>query len=187
MQKQADVRTQLLVPYAAAAAANAPLPWSRGCFLQYLPRGFTADTVVEGKKAAREELRKRWVLPCCDVPGPLPGLPFDLPAIPLLLTWLFRLCRVNLSGWGDKPMVGVVSRLTKQKGECVPLASCSQRCTGRMPLGSRWQQSWLLPPCLPRCCHMALCPCPCRHPSDCARVPSHHRPRRPVCAVGLRA
>ncbi|EFN55259.1 hypothetical protein CHLNCDRAFT_134595 [Chlorella variabilis] len=57
---------------------------------QYLPRGFTADTVVEGKKAAREELRKR----------------------------------VNLSGWGDKPMVGVVSRLTKQKGTHLIAHAC---------------------------------------------------------------
>lgn len=26
-------------------------------------------------------------------------------------------CRLNLTSWGDKPLVGVVSRLTKQKGE----------------------------------------------------------------------
>jgi hypothetical protein len=32
--------------------------------LQFLPRGYTPDTVVEGKAAAREELRKRWVVLC---------------------------------------------------------------------------------------------------------------------------
>lgn len=30
-------------------------------YLQFLPKGYTADTVVEGKAAARAELRKRWV------------------------------------------------------------------------------------------------------------------------------
>ena len=49
---------------------------------QFLPVGYTADTVVEGKRAAREELQRR----------------------------------LGLSGWGDKPLVGVVTRLTKQKG-----------------------------------------------------------------------
>jgi len=48
----------------------------------FLPMGYTSETVVEGKAAAREELRRR----------------------------------LNLTGWGDKPLVGVVTRLTKQKG-----------------------------------------------------------------------
>ncbi len=49
---------------------------------QFLPQPYNADTVVEGKKAAREALRYR----------------------------------LGLTGWGDKPIVGVVSRLTAQKG-----------------------------------------------------------------------
>lgn len=48
----------------------------------FLPMGYASETVVEGKAAAREELRRR----------------------------------LNLTGWGDKPLVGVVTRLTKQKG-----------------------------------------------------------------------
>lgn len=56
----------------------------------FLPQGFKADNVVEGKAAAREELRKR----------------------------------LNLTGWGDKPLVGVVSRLTKQKGTHLIAHSC---------------------------------------------------------------
>lgn len=48
----------------------------------FLPKGYTPETVVEGKAAARDELRKR----------------------------------LGLTGWGEKPMVGVVTRLTKQKG-----------------------------------------------------------------------
>jgi starch synthase len=49
---------------------------------QFLPRGYNAESCVEGKAAAREELRRR----------------------------------LGLTGWGDKPLVAVVSRLTKQKG-----------------------------------------------------------------------
>eukprot|EP00854_Cymbomonas_tetramitiformis_P029720 gene29720-37048_t len=48
----------------------------------FLPLKYTAETVVEGKAAAREALRNR----------------------------------LGLTGWGDKPLVGVVSRLTAQKG-----------------------------------------------------------------------
>ena len=50
----------------------------------FLPMNYTSTNVVEGKKAAKEELRRR----------------------------------LNLSGWEaeNKPMVGVVSRLTAQKG-----------------------------------------------------------------------
>ncbi|CAL8465412.1 g4948 [Coccomyxa elongata] len=47
-----------------------------------LPRPYNADSVVEGKAAARETLRYR----------------------------------LGLTGWGDKPLVGVVTRLTEQKG-----------------------------------------------------------------------
>ncbi|KAL4420307.1 hypothetical protein ABPG77_001397 [Micractinium sp. CCAP 211/92] len=57
---------------------------------KFLPRGYTSDTVVEGKAAARAELRRR----------------------------------LNLSSWGDKPLVGVVSRLTKQKGTHLIAHSC---------------------------------------------------------------
>jgi starch synthase len=49
---------------------------------QFLPKGYTADNVEEGKAAARKALRQR----------------------------------VGLTEWGDKPLVGVVTRLTKQKG-----------------------------------------------------------------------
>jgi starch synthase len=56
----------------------------------FLPLGYTADNVVEGKAAARAELRRR----------------------------------LNLTSWGDKPMVGVVSRLTKQKGTHLIAHSC---------------------------------------------------------------
>ncbi|CAD7699185.1 unnamed protein product [Ostreobium quekettii] len=49
---------------------------------QFLPRGYDADSVVEGKKAAREALSQR----------------------------------LGLAGWRDAPMIGVVSRLTAQKG-----------------------------------------------------------------------
>ena len=48
----------------------------------FLPRQYGPDSVVEGKAAAREELRQR----------------------------------LGLTGWGDKPLVGCVSRLTAQKG-----------------------------------------------------------------------
>ena len=48
----------------------------------FLPRGYSAASVEEGKAAARAEVRRR----------------------------------LGMSDWGDKPMVGVVSRLTKQKG-----------------------------------------------------------------------
>ena len=48
----------------------------------FLPLQYGPDSVVEGKAAAREELRRR----------------------------------LGLTGWGDKPLVGVVSRLTAQKG-----------------------------------------------------------------------
>ncbi len=48
----------------------------------FLPIQYGPDAVVEGKAAAREELRRR----------------------------------LGLTGWGDKPLVGVVSRLTAQKG-----------------------------------------------------------------------
>lgn len=48
-----------------------------------LPRPYNADSVVEGKAAARETLRYR----------------------------------LGLTGWGDKPLVGVVTRLTEQKGQ----------------------------------------------------------------------
>lgn len=55
-----------------------------------LPRPYNADSVVEGKAAARETLRYR----------------------------------LGLTGWGDKPMVGVVTRLTEQKGaKLTPRAS----------------------------------------------------------------
>ena len=36
--------------------------------------------------------------------------------------------RLGLTGWGDKPLVGVVSRLTAQKGAC---CSCSEDESGR--------------------------------------------------------
>ncbi len=49
---------------------------------ELLPRAYNAESVVEGKAAARETLRYR----------------------------------LGLTGWGDKPMVGVVTRLTEQKG-----------------------------------------------------------------------
>lgn len=49
---------------------------------QFLPKGYTAETVEDGKAAARKALRQR----------------------------------VGLTEWGDKPLVGVVTRLTKQKG-----------------------------------------------------------------------
>lgn len=48
-----------------------------------LPRPYNAESVVEGKAAARETLRYR----------------------------------LGLTGWGDKPLVGVVTRLTEQKGQ----------------------------------------------------------------------
>ncbi|PSC67151.1 glycosyltransferase family 5 [Micractinium conductrix] len=57
---------------------------------KYLPLGYNAQKVVEGKAAARAELRKR----------------------------------LNLTSWGDKPLVGVVSRLTKQKGTHLIAHSC---------------------------------------------------------------
>lgn len=49
---------------------------------ELLPRPYNAESVVEGKAAARETLRYR----------------------------------LGLTGWGDKPLVGVVTRLTEQKG-----------------------------------------------------------------------
>lgn len=48
----------------------------------FIPMKYDADTVVKGKKAARDELR----------------------------------ARLGLTGYGDKPVVGVISRLTAQKG-----------------------------------------------------------------------
>lgn len=57
---------------------------------QFVPLHYTADNVVEGKAAAREELRRR----------------------------------VGLTGWGDKPLVGVVTRLTKQKGTHLIAHAC---------------------------------------------------------------
>ena len=48
----------------------------------FIPVKYDADTVVKGKKAARNELR----------------------------------ARLGLTGYGDKPVVGVISRLTAQKG-----------------------------------------------------------------------
>jgi hypothetical protein len=61
---------------------------------QFLPRGYSAETVVEGKAAARDALRSR----------------------------------LGLTGWGDKPVIGVVTRLTKQKGaDCQAFfASCAR-------------------------------------------------------------
>ncbi|CAG9465646.1 unnamed protein product [Pedinophyceae sp. YPF-701] len=49
---------------------------------QFLPLGFTANTCVEGKAAARKALRER----------------------------------LGMTDWGDKPIVGCISRLTAQKG-----------------------------------------------------------------------
>jgi starch synthase len=57
---------------------------------QFLPVGYTVETVEEGKAAAREELRRR----------------------------------LGLTGWGDKPVVGVVTRLTKQKGTHLIAHAC---------------------------------------------------------------
>jgi starch synthase len=48
----------------------------------FIPMKYDADSVVKGKKAARDELRSR----------------------------------LGLTGYGDKPVVGVISRLTAQKG-----------------------------------------------------------------------
>lgn len=49
---------------------------------QFLPMGYTAATVVEGKAAARQALSER----------------------------------LGVAGWRDAPMIGVISRLTGQKG-----------------------------------------------------------------------
>ncbi|KAI7836090.1 hypothetical protein COHA_010018 [Chlorella ohadii] len=57
---------------------------------KFLPMNYNSENVVEGKAAARAELRKR----------------------------------LNMGSWGDKPMVGVVSRLTKQKGTHLIAHSC---------------------------------------------------------------
>lgn len=57
---------------------------------QFLPVGYTYETVEEGKAAAREELRRR----------------------------------LGLTGWGDRPVIGVVTRLTKQKGTHLIAHAC---------------------------------------------------------------
>lgn len=49
---------------------------------QFLPMGYTPDTVVEGKAAARKSLSDR----------------------------------LGIAGWRDAPLIGVISRLTAQKG-----------------------------------------------------------------------
>lgn len=78
--------------------------------------------------------------------------PLKALAIRLDLRWeqacLTRACRcptcsLNLSSWGDKPLVGVVSRLTKQKGELRPQSNS--------PLPRRATLPWLAMPCELQC------------------------------------
>ena len=82
---------------------------------------------MQGKAAAREQLRRRWDwggrAPACDRLPSTARTVFGSSAACWPLRAAGSHCAalppgsLGLTSWGDKPLVGVVSRLTKQKGE----------------------------------------------------------------------
>ncbi len=117
---------------------------------QFLPLNYSSETVVEGKKAARQvgawatrgvrHVKSEPAVQCAGMAwleGRGPELERDMHLTPCALPCCFSSQalrqRLNLTSWNDKFIVAVVSRLTGQKG--VPLIKhAAYRCAG---LGGR--------------------------------------------------
>lgn len=92
--------------------------------------------------------------------------------------------RTGLTSWGDKPLVAVVSRLTKQKGA---RCTCGVRVLARVHgCGGSPGRGMIgkTPACARKAPANSAPDLLRRHAPDCARRVAHARPRRPVHFAG---